>query len=80
MAQRITRIHLIFGATGAGKSTYSAALAQNIRWAGVQKCNLEQAETFQFGLTRDMFDFTESIWEPPSDAEMTRMSGKVVTR
>jgi len=168
MSDHIARIHLICGATGAGKSTYSEALAQDIdgvrfsidewmqrlhnadqpeemrfewfyervqrncaqmramaeqlceidvpavfdcgltnseeratfadwaeemgysvqlhfvdvpsdvRWGRVQQRNAEQAETFQFEVTRDMFDFIESIWEAPSDAEMARMSGRVV--
>lgn len=51
----------------------------DIRWTRVQKRNAEQAETFQFEVTRDMFDFIESIWEPPTDAEMRRMSGIVIT-
>jgi len=169
MLDHIARIHLICGATGAGKSTYSAALAQDvcgvrfsidewmqrlhnadqpsemrfdwfyervqrncaqmrrmaeqlceidvpavfdcgltnaeeraifadwaeemgysmqlhyvdvhhdIRWGRVQKRNQEQAETFQFEVTREMFDFIESIWQPPSDSEMRRMSGIVVS-
>lgn len=169
MQGRTARIHLICGATGAGKSTYSAALAQDIggvrfsidewmqqlhnadqpsemrfewffervqrncaqmravaeqlyeigvpavfdcgltnaeeraifanwveemgyavqlhfvdvpcdiRWGRVQKRNQEQAETFQFEVTREMFDFIESIWEPPSGAEMARMSGIVIS-
>ena len=50
----------------------------DIRWGRVQKRNAEQAETFQFEVTREMFDFIENIWEAPSDAEMRRMSGIVV--
>lgn len=45
------------------------------RWARVEKRNVEQAETFQFQVTRDMFDFIQSIWEPPTRAEMTRLNG-----
>ena len=48
----------------------------DIRWQRVQKRNIEQAETFQFEVTRDMFDFIESLWEAPSDEEMARLSGK----
>ena len=50
-----------------------------IRWQRVQKRNAEQAETFQFEVTRDMFDFIESMWEAPSANEMTRLSGKRIT-
>lgn len=63
---------------------YSVALhfrdvPEEIRWQRVQKRNAEQAETFQFEVTRDMFDFIESIWEAPSDEEMTRLSGVRIT-
>lgn len=51
----------------------------DIRWERVQQRNREQAETYQFEVTREMFDFIERIWEPPSDAEMARMSGAVIT-
>lgn len=51
----------------------------DIRWQRVQKRNAEQAETFQFEVTRDMFDFIESMWEAPDDEEMTRLMGKRIT-
>jgi len=47
----------------------------DLRWQRVQKRNAEQAETFQFLVTREMFDFIESIWEAPTDDEMKRLSG-----
>ena len=46
----------------------------DIRWERVQRRNAEQAETFQFEVTREMFDFIESIWEAPTAAEKLRMS------
>ncbi len=49
------------------------------RWQRVLKRNAEQAETFQFEVTRDMFDFIESLWEAPSDEEMARLSGVRIT-
>lgn len=50
-----------------------------VRWSRVEKRNAEQAETFQFEVTRDMFDFIESLWEAPTEAEMKALSGKRVT-
>lgn len=47
----------------------------DIRWQRVQKRNTEQAETYQFLVTREMFDFIESIWEAPDDNEMSRLNG-----
>jgi hypothetical protein len=39
--------------------------------------NAEQGETHQlrFALTREMFDFVESMWEPPTVAEMAACDG-----
>jgi hypothetical protein len=51
----------------------------DIRWQRVQKRNAEQAETLQFEVTRDMFDFIESMWEAPEAEEMTRLNGKRIT-
>ncbi len=49
------------------------------RWQRVQKRNASRSETFQFEVTRDMFDFIESIWQAPSGEEMTRLNGKRIT-
>lgn len=37
----------------------------------------KKGETFQlkFGVTREMFDFVEGIWEPPTTTEMLRYDG-----
>ncbi len=51
----------------------------DIRWGRVQKRNTEQAETFQFEVTRPMFDFIESLWDAPTEIEMTALSGKRIT-
>jgi predicted kinase len=42
------------------------------RWRRVQARNGEMRERRQlpFDVTREMFDFVESMWEPPTDAEM----------
>ncbi|MCP5076334.1 MAG: ATP-binding protein [Rhodobacteraceae bacterium] len=51
----------------------------DVRWQRVQKRNAEQAETFQFEVTRYMFDFIDSIWQPPDDAEITTLNGIRIT-
>jgi predicted kinase len=47
------------------------------RWRRVETRNVEKGDTYQleFDVTREMFDFVESIWEPPTDAEMTACDG-----
>ena len=47
------------------------------RWARVRGRNAEAGEGAQlpFELTRDMFDFVETLWEPPSDEELAACDG-----
>ena len=47
------------------------------RWRRVQGRNAEAGEGGQlpFELTREMFDFVETMWEPPSDAELAACDG-----
>jgi len=47
----------------------------DVRWQRVKRRNREQAETFQFEVTRDMFDFIESIWQAPDESEMAALNG-----
>ncbi|MGD0192497.1 MAG: ATP-binding protein [Rhizomicrobium sp.] len=43
----------------------------------VQARNVEKGETHQltFAVTRQMFDFVEAMFEPPTDEEMARLNG-----
>jgi len=47
------------------------------RWRRVEARNAQQGETYQLGfdVTREMFDFVEGLWEPPTDAEMLAYDG-----
>jgi len=47
------------------------------RWRRVQKRNSSKGETNQldFEVTREMFDFVETMWDPPSEEEMTACDG-----
>jgi predicted kinase len=47
------------------------------RWRRVQRRNEEAGSHAQlsFAITREMFDFTETFWDPPTDAEMARYGG-----
>jgi len=43
----------------------------------VEARNAQKGETYQLGfdVTREMFDFVEGLWEPPTDAEMLAYNG-----
>ena len=40
------------------------------RWKRVDGRNKDRGETFHMEITRSMFDYIESTWEPPSDNEI----------
>ena len=47
------------------------------RWQRVATRNAQKGETYQLGfdVTREMFDFVEGLWEPPTHAEMLAYNG-----
>jgi len=47
------------------------------RWRRVETRNTQKGVTYQLGfdVTREMFDFVEGLWEPPTDAEMLAYNG-----
>jgi len=47
------------------------------RWRRVASRNARKGETYQLGfdITREMFDFVEGLWEPPTHAEMLAYDG-----
>ncbi len=49
------------------------------RWRRVQGRNAEKGETYRLTVTRPMFDFIETIWQPPGIDEMTALDGIRVT-
>lgn len=51
------------------------------RWRRVQKRNASKGSTAQlnFEVTREMFDFVETLWEPPTDEEMAACDGVRIT-
>ncbi|HTO80224.1 MAG TPA: ATP-binding protein [Methylocystis sp.] len=52
------------------------------RWRRVNLRNATRGTSYQlpFDVTREMFDFVETRWEPPSAEELAALSGVVVTR
>ena len=48
------------------------------RWRRVQGRNVERGPTYRLEVTREMFDFVETLWERPSDDELRSLNGKRV--
>lgn len=64
-------------AAGAGLAVrlHHLDVAPEERWRRVEQRNAEKGATYRLHVSRAMFDFVETIWEPPSEAEMARLSG-----
>jgi predicted kinase len=45
------------------------------RWRRVSMRNIERGETFRLTVTRNMFDFIEKLWQPPTAEEMAALNG-----
>jgi predicted kinase len=52
------------------------------RWRRVEARNAQRGETYQLGfdVTREMFDFVEGLWDPPTDAELSTCDGLRISR
>lgn len=48
---------------------------KDLCWQRVQERNRQQGKTFALTVSREMFDFMETIWEAPSSEEMTTRFG-----
>lgn len=46
------------------------------RWYRVNRRNKEQGETYAMQVDRGMFDFRESLWESPAEAEWSAAGGR----
>jgi predicted kinase len=54
---------------GFAAETHLVTADPETRWARVGQRNRDQGETFRFEVTREMFDFMEGMWEPPTPDE-----------
>lgn len=54
----------------------------DIRWARVQGREQSPADEHRlpFTITREMFDYVETLWEPPTPAEMAALNGLRITQ
>lgn len=53
--------------------------AADVRWSRVDSRNKEQGATYKLNITRSMFDYIETVWEPPTPSEMSASQGKRIT-
>ena len=51
-------------------------VAKPLRWQRVQQRNAERGVTFAIEVTAEMFQFMETIWQPPDAAELQPCGGE----
>jgi predicted kinase len=64
---------------GLGVVLHFLDIPEDIRWQRVQQRNTEQGDTFVMDVTREMFDFMQTLWVAPNDEEMVLYDGQLVT-
>ena len=62
-------------AAGIGVRLYFLDVGAKERWRRVEQRNTQQGKTFRMKVSRPMFDFIETIWQPPTDEEMSAFDG-----
>lgn len=49
-----------------------------LRWARVEERNLDKGATYSMHVNRAMFDFVESMWEPPDSDELAMFDAVLI--
>jgi len=67
---------------GLGVRLHFLDVSANERWRRVEARNAEKGTTYQLGfdVTREMFDYVENLWEPPTADEMAALNGVHIRR
>ncbi len=68
-AEHRSRFIKNFQANGIEVSVHYLEVPKEVRWQRVQQRNAHQGETFVMNVDRQMFDYIETIFEPPSTSE-----------
>ncbi len=62
-------------AAGLGVRLHLVDVPVEERWRRVSARNDAPGKTYRVTVTRPMFDFIESIWQPPSPGELAALDG-----
>jgi predicted kinase len=61
---------------GLSAAVHFIDVSRETRWHQVEQRNTDQGDTFAMHVDRSMFDFMESMWEPPTRAEWELNDGR----
>jgi len=64
---------------GLSVAVHFVDVSREVRWQRVHRANAEQGETYAMQVDRSMFDFMESMWEPPKADEWEMGGGCRIT-
>jgi predicted kinase len=64
---------------GLSVAVHFVDVPREVRWQRVQSRNAEQGETYAMQVDRSMFDFMETMWEPPKADEWELGGGCRIT-
>lgn len=64
---------------GLNAAVHFVDVPRETRWQRVEQRNRDQGETFAMQVDRGMFDFMESMWEPPQPSEIALNDGQIVS-
>ncbi len=69
------RFRTFAGEAGLTAAVHFLDVPADERWFRVNRRNKQRGETFAMEVDRQMFDFMETIWEPPLEAEWSAGGG-----
>jgi predicted kinase len=73
------KYRLLAEAAGTSACLHFVDVDRQERWRRVERRNAQHGDTWHMTITRPMFDYIETIWEPPATSEL-RPSDSRVTR
>ena len=66
-------------AAGLSAAVHFIDVPRETRWRQVEHRNETRGDTFAMHVDRGMFDFMETMWEPPVEAEWALNGGRHIT-
>lgn len=69
------KFRTLCGDAGLSAAVHFVDVLRETRWQRVEQRNQDRGETFAMTVDRSMFDFMETLWEPPTPDEWQAQGG-----
>jgi predicted kinase len=73
------KFRILCGEAGISVAVHYVDVLRETRWQRVEQRNRDQGETFAMTVDRSMFDFMETMWEPPMPEEWQENGGQRIS-